>query len=93
MSLPIGTVTIATAGVAVQVVSSGHAVSAVSFVARNSNVGAIYIGDSSVSASSGCELNPGDELRLHFKETIDLRRFFADAANNNDKLDYAGVSA
>ena len=93
MSLPVGTVTVATAGVAVQVVSSGHALSAVSFKARSTNAGAVYIGDNSVGSGDGYELNPGDELNLRFRETIDLRRFYVDAANNNDKVDYAGVAS
>ncbi len=93
MSLPVGTVNVATAGVRVQVVSSGHAVTAVTFKARESNTGAVYVGDDAVSSTSGCELSPGDALNLRFEETIDLRRFYVDAANNNDKVDYMGVSA
>ena len=55
--------------------------------------GAVYVGDDAVSSTSGCELSPGDALNLRFEETIDLRRFYVDAANNNDKVDYMGVSA
>ncbi len=93
MGLPIGTVTVAAAGTRVQVVTTGSAVSAVSFRARATNAGAIYIGDDTVAAGDGCEINPGDELTVSFRELIDLRRFYVDAANNGDKVDYAGVAA
>jgi hypothetical protein len=46
-----------------------------------------------VAAATGYELKPGDEITLSFREAIDLRRFYVDAANNNDSLDYAGVSS
>ncbi|MEE8364048.1 MAG: hypothetical protein V3S18_08255 [Dehalococcoidia bacterium] len=93
MGLPIGTVTVATAGVRVQVVSSGHAVSAVSFRARASNAGPVYVGDDTVAAGGGFEISPGDELDLRFREVVDLRRFYVDAASNGDRVDYAGVAA
>ena len=93
MSLPMGTVTVATAGTRVLVVASGNAVSAVSFKARASNAGPVYIGDNTVSSSNGYRLEPGDEITLTFRQVIDLRRFYVDAANNNDKVDYVGVAA
>lgn len=93
MGLPIGTVTVAVAGTRAQVVASGSAVSAVSFRARGTNVGAVYVGDDTVAAGNGYEINPGDELTIRFRELIDLRRFYVDAANNGDKVDYAGVAA
>ena len=93
MGLPIGSVVVTSAGTAVQVVASGNAVSAVSFKARLTNAGAVYLGDDGVDAASGYELKPGDEITLSFREAIDLRRFYVDAAINNDSLDYAGVSS
>jgi hypothetical protein len=93
MGLPIGTVVVAAAGTAEQVVASGNAVSAVSFKARLANAGAVYVGDDAVVAATGFELQPGDEITLSFREAVDLRRFYVDAANNNDSLDYAGVSS
>ena len=93
MGLPIGTVTVAVAGTRAQVTASGSAVSAVSFRARGANVGAVYVGDDTVAAGNGYEINPGDELTIRFRELIDLRRFYVDAANNGDKVDYAGVAA
>ena len=60
LGLPIGTVNVASAGTRVQVVSSGNAVSAVSFRARTANTGAVYVGDDTVASGSGYELQPGD---------------------------------
>ena len=93
MSLPIGSITVATPGTAVAVATSGNAITAVSFRARADNTGAVYVGDSGVSSSNGYRLEPGDELNLSFKETIDLRRFFVDADTANDAVDFAGVAA
>ena len=93
MSLPIGSITVATPGTAVAVATSGNAITAVSFRARTDNTGAVYVGDSGVSSSNGYRLEPGDELSLSFKETIDLRRFFVDADTANDAVDFAGVAA
>ena len=92
MGLPVGTVNVPTAGAAVQVVSSGNAVTAVSFKARLANLGSIYVGDDAVTAASGFQLGPGETVTIQFREAIDLRRFYVDADNNNDKVDYAGVS-
>ena len=93
MSLPIGSITVATPGTAVAVATSGNAITAVSFRARTDNTGAVYVGDSGVSSSNGYRLEPGDELNLSFRETIDLRRFFVDAETANDAIDFAGVAA
>lgn len=93
MSLPIGSVTVTTPGTAVALASSGNAVSAVSLRARADNAGAVYVGDSAVDSSNGYRLEPGDELNLSFRETIDLRRFFVDAESASDGLDFAGVAA
>ena len=75
------------------VATSGSAITAVSFRARTDNTGAVYVGDSGVTSSNGYRLEPGDELNLAFKETIDLRRFFIDADTASDGVDYAGVAA
>ena len=93
MGLPVGTVTISTPGTRVQVVASGNAVRAVSFRARATNTGAVYIGDETVASTSGYRLEPGDEVAFLFKEEVDLRRFYVDAATASDRVDYAAVSA
>ena len=91
--MPIGSITVGTPGTAVAVATSGNAITAVSFRARTDNTGAVYVGDSGVSSSNGYRLEPGDELNLSFRETIDLRRFFVDADTASDGVDFAGVAA
>ena len=91
--MPIGSITVGTPGTAVAVATSGNAITAVSFRARTDNTGAVYVGDSGVSSSNGYRLEPGDELTLSFRETIDLRRFFVDADTADDAVDFAGVAA
>ena len=93
MGLPIGTVTVVSAGTRVALATSGNAVSAVSFKARADNGGKVFVGDDSVTSGDGYELAPGDELTISFRESVDLRRFYVDAANNDDRVDYAGVAA
>ena len=93
MGLPIGTVTVTSAGTRVALATSGNAVSAVSFKARADNAGNVFVGDDSVASGDGYELGPGDEVSLSFRESVDLRRFYVDAASNGDQVDYAGVAA
>ncbi len=93
MTLPVGTVTVTAAGTRAQVAASGNAVSAVNFKARLSNAGPVYVGDETVSSTNGYRLEPGEEITFSFREVIDLRRFYVDAANNNDRVDFAGVAA
>jgi hypothetical protein len=93
MTLPVGTVMVASAGTRVQVAGSGNAISAVSFKARLSNTGPVYIGDETVSGTNGYRLEPGEEITFVFREVIDLRRFYVDAAVSNDRVDFAGISA
>ena len=91
--MPVGSVTVVSSGTALPVVSSGHAVFAVSFRARTSNAGAVYIGDESVASSDGYQLDPGDTLSLSFRESVDLRSFFVDSETDGDVVDFAAVSA
>lgn len=85
----VGTITVAAAGTRVQSPKNGT-VKAVMFKARSTNVGAIYVGDSSVSSSSGIELVPGESTHLNFNGYEQLQSWYADAANSNDKVDFVG---
>ncbi len=93
MTLPIGTRAVAAAGTRVQVVAAAAAVSAVTFRARASNAGPVYVGDETVSSANGYRLEPGNEVAFSFRGVVDLRRFYVDAATNSDKVDYAGSAA
>jgi hypothetical protein len=85
----VGTITVTTAGTAVQSPKSGS-VKAVLFKASSSNTGAIYVGDSSVSSSNGVELQPGAAIQMAFEGYERLEDWYADADDNNDRVDFIG---
>ena len=84
-----GTIKVTTAGTSVQAASKGNARSLV-FKARNDNSGTCYLGGSDVSATDGMSLVPGESIQLELKEAISTSQFWADAANNNDQIDFIG---
>ena len=85
-----GTIMITAAGTAVQAASKGNARSLV-FKARNDNTGTCYLGGSDVSATDGMSLVPGESIQLELKDAISASQFWADAANNNDQIDFIGT--
>ena len=93
MSLPIGTVTIATAATPVAVAAAAMAVRALSLKARQDNDGPVYVGNAGVTAADGYCLSPGDEVTLQFGNAIDLRGLYVTGANPGDRVDFAGVAA
>ena len=84
-----GTIKVTSAGTAVQAASKGNARSLV-FKARNDNAGTCYLGGSDVSATDGMSLVPGESIQLELKDAISTSQFWADAANNNDQVDFIG---
>lgn len=93
MSLPIGTVSIATAATPVAVADTAMAVRALNLKARQDNDGPVYVGNAGVSAANGYCLSPGDEVTLQFGNAIDLRGIHVTGANPGDRVDFAGVAA
>ena len=85
----VDTITVTSAGTAVQSPKSGT-VTAVLFKARSSNAGSVYLGGSTVSSSSGMELEPGGAVEIGFEGYGRLEDWYADADNNNDKVDFVG---
>ncbi len=83
----VNTITVATAGTAVQSPSSGT-VKAVLFKARSSNTGNAYVGDSNVSSSRGVELQPGESFHMVLQGYGKLQSWYADADNNDDAVDF-----
>lgn len=83
----IGTINVDAAGTATQAGKSGN-ITAVSFVARPSNTGAVYVGNSDVTSTNGVYLGPGDDVDMPFKGKDRMENFWADADNNNDKVDF-----
>lgn len=83
------TINVSTAGTRVQSTKNGSVKSVVA-KARSGNAGAVYVGTSDVSSSEGMELQPGEVFTFTFKGVGKMQDFYADAANNNDKVDLLG---
>ena len=88
MSTQAGTTTVTAAGTAVQVTGQGWNIKAVTFKAKESNVGSVHIGGSDVSSTNGFELPPGSHHEFVFPKQGKLSWFYVDADNNNDKVDW-----
>jgi len=86
-------INVGTAGTRVQISTSNAKVHAIIFKGRSGNTGAVYIGDSTVSAAVGFELMPGDDIAWPIREgtTCLLSAFWVDAATTNDDVDFAAV--
>ena len=88
-SITTGQETVSKAGTAIQLnggsslsVPSG---SSVSLSAPAGNTGAVYVGDSAVSASNGYALNPGDSTQTAIDDVSSL---YIDADNSGDSITY-----
>ena len=84
-----GTISVTAAGTSVQGANKGNARSLV-FKARNNNTGTCYWGGSDVSSTDGMSLVPGESIQLELANAISTSQFWADAANNNDQIDFIG---
>ena len=84
-----GTIKVTSAGTSVQAASKGNVRSLV-FKARNDNTGTCYLGGSDVSATDGMSLVPGESIQLELRDAISTSQFWADAANNDDQIDFIG---
>lgn len=78
---------VATAGTRVQL--GNHACLSVTVKAKPGNAGLIYLGDSTVAASNGFDLNPGESLSMDIPNTNLL---YVDAAINGDGISYLWVA-
>ena len=91
-----GTVTVTVAGTAVTLGSgtslTSKAAAWVLIQSSSTNVGRIFVGDSSVSSSSfGIAVSAGDSLDMppcHAANVYDLNQVFIDAENNGDKVTF-----
>ena len=93
MGLPVGSVAVETPGTRVRVVESGNQVSSVTFRAGGKNKGPVYLGDENVSASSGYQLTPGEELHLSMRGSLELSAYYVDAEVGGDIVNFAGISS
>ena len=84
-----GTIKVTTAGTRVQASHKGNCKTAV-FKARSDNTGDVYLGGSDVSSTDGMTLTPGESIQLQLANPVSTAQFWADAANNNDQVDFIG---
>ena len=52
--------------------------------------GDVYLGGSYVSSTDGMTLTPGESIQLQLANPVSTAQFWADAANNNDQVDFIG---
>ena len=84
-----GTIKITAAGTRLQAAHKGNFKTAV-FKARADNTGDVYLGGDDVSSTDGMTLTPGESIQLRLGDGVSTSQFWADAANNNDQVDYIG---
>ncbi len=84
-----GTIKVTLAGTRVQAAHKGNFKTAV-FKARSDNTGDVYLGGNDVSSGDGMTLTPGESVQLQLAAPVSTSQFWADAANNNDQIDFIG---
>ena len=84
-----GTMKVTSSGTRVQAAHKGN-VKTVVFKARSDNTGDVYIGGDDVSSADGMTLTPGESIQLQPADPVSTAQFWADAANNNDQVDFIG---
>ena len=77
------------AGTRVQAAHKGNFQTA-AFKARSDNTGDVYLGGDDVSSTDGMTLTPGESVQLQLANPVSTSQFWADAANNNDQVDFIG---
>jgi hypothetical protein len=84
-----GTINVTAAGTRVQATHKGNFKTVV-YKARADNTGDVYLGGDDVSSTDGMTLTPGESIQLQLTNGVSSSQFWADAANNNDQVDYIG---
>jgi len=80
--------TVATAGTQ-EALASSQAVKSVTIKALSTNTGLIYVGDSSVSSTTGLQLSAGDSVSL---DIANLATVYIDSAVNGEGVSYLGIN-
>lgn len=89
---PLGNVTVTTAGSRVRLTTSDIPATSIAIVADPLNTLNVYVGDSTVSASTGFPLAPGDVMPLSadrtrgYSEEMMLSDIYVDADTNGNKV-------
>ena len=89
MSVVSGTIKVTSAGTRVAATHKDN-VRTITWKARSDNTEDVYIGGSDVSSTDGMTLTPGESITLENRNPISTAQSFADAATNNDQVDYIG---
>lgn len=89
MAIVSGTIKVTTSGTRVQGSHKGN-VRTVVFKARSDNTGDVYVGGDDVSSTDGMTLTPGESITLESRNAISTSQYWADAATNNDQVDFIG---
>jgi len=84
-----GTIKVTAVGTRVQAAHKGNFKTVV-FKARSDNTGDVYLGGDDVSSTDGMTLTPGESIQLQLVNPVSTSQFWADAANNNDQVDFIG---
>ena len=84
-----GTIKVTAAGTRVQAAHKGNVKTAV-FKARSDNTGDVYLGGDDVSSTDGMTLTPGESIQLQLANPVSTSQLWADAANNDDQVDFVG---
>ena len=95
MAVKGGNINVATAGTRVQFSATRNVFCSLTVQSDPENANYVYIGDSSVSSSNFfIKLGPGDSLPLISSEgdSINLQNLWADAAVNDEDVNFIGVA-
>ena len=89
MSVVSGTIKVTSAGTRAQAAHKNN-VRTVVFKARTDNSDDVYIGGNDDTATDGMALTPGESITLESLDPISTSQYFADAAINDDQVDFIG---
>lgn len=93
-SIVTGATDVPTAGTAVQINDTPRRILSIIFKGRDSNAGKVYVGTSSVTASTGFELKANQTIEIRFVDKRVSGRmsdFYVNAATNGDDVDWLAV--
>ena len=92
MQFDAGSKNLATAATAIQFKAVVRVVKAISFHARSTNAGIVYVGASDVTATNGYELTANQAVSLTFNTGSDkLTDFYMNASSTTQTCDFMAV--
>src|SRR3990167_3896183 len=88
------TTDVPSAGTRVQINNTTRPCLSITFKGRVGNAGKVYVGDSTVSASAGFELQPNESLTVNLAAagvTCFMSDWYVDAATSGDDVDWVAI--